>query len=189
MKTLIGFMLFAIALCAQTTRTPPGPATAAPATAAVDIASLPAYTLGSGLTWTRGGSSTLGVDMTIGMHIGKGQWYWYSDIFTPISNAPGNAAPATSSITTGGMYLPFCTASQSICFGIIGQGGFSNVAASSTVAPALSGSLALFIHVYKNVWIAPYAKASNASTSPTSGALATAVFQPGVQLVVAFGGK
>jgi hypothetical protein len=184
MKTLIGFTLSAIVLCAQTAVTSP-----APVTPAVNIATLPAYTLGTGVTWTRGGTSTFAADMTIGMHVGKSQWYWYSDIVTPISSAPGNTVPATSSITTGGLYLPFCTASQSFCFGVIGQGGFSSVSASSTVAPALSGSLALFIHLYKGVWITPYAKASNASTSPTSGALATAVFQPGVQLTFAFGGS
>jgi hypothetical protein len=154
----------------------------------VDVSALPAYTLGTGATWTRGGSSAFGSDMTVGMHVGKSQWYWYSDIFTPVTSG-GNAAPATSSITTGGLYLPFCTARLSFCFGIIGQGGFSSVTASSTVAPALSGSFALFIHLYKGVWLMPYAKASNASTSPTSGALATAVFQPGVQLLVAFGGN
>ena len=185
MKTLIGLTLFTIALSAQTTTTTRLTA----ATPAVDVATLPAYTLGGGVTWTRGGNSTFAADMTIGMHIGKSQWYWYSDIVTPMSSAPANAAPATSSITTGGLYLPFCSASQSVCFGVIGQGGFSNVTASSTVAPALSGSLALFIHLYKTVWLTPYAKASNASTSPTSGALATAVFQPGVQLTLAFGGK
>jgi len=35
----------------------------------------------------------------------------------------------------------------------------------------------------------PCAKAENATTSTTSGALATAVFQPGVQIMYGFGGK
>ena len=183
MKTLIIFTLSTIALCAQTAVISP-----APVTPAVNIATLPAYTLGTGVTWTRHGIPPRGrYDHWHACR--KKPVYWYSDIVTPISSSPGNAAPATSSITTGGLYLPFCTASQSVCFGVIGQGGFSSVSASSTVAPALSGSLALFIHLYKGVWLTPYAKASNASTSPTSGALATAVFQPGVQLTFAFGGK
>jgi hypothetical protein len=74
------------------------------------------------------------------------------------------------------------------------QSGFSAVAANSTIAPQFSGAASVAIRLGKKEsspwyhWYAvPYAKAANASTSATSGTLATAVFQPGVQLMYGFG--
>jgi hypothetical protein len=70
------------------------------------------------------------------------------------------------------------------------QAGFSTLEATSTIAPAFTGTLGVAFRLGKsNVYVMPYAKASNATTSATSGALATAVFQPGVQIMYGFGGK
>jgi hypothetical protein len=153
------------------------------------VSQLPPYTLGTGGTWTRGGSSTFAADVTVGIHFGHSQWYSYTDIVTPITSNVKGAAPTASQITTGALWLPICSATQSVCLGAIVQGGFSAVAASSTVSPAIDGALALFIHIKGGLWIVPYAKASNAASSPASGALATAVFQPGIQLTYGFGSK
>jgi hypothetical protein len=171
-----------------------------PATPSIAIASLPAYTVGAGPSWTRGGATPFAFDTTIGIHIGQTQWYSWTDISTPIATpcvagvtltCPLNTGlPVPSTITTGGAWIPIQSATGSVSLVFIIQAGFSTIEATSTVSPTFTGSFAIPIRIRKShVYIMPYVKLSSASTSATSGAVATGVLQPGVQAVYGFGGK
>jgi len=173
-KTLLLFALLASACFAQTLPVP---------------AALPSITVGAGPSWTRGGNSPYSFDATLAVHIGKTQWYSWTDISTPISTST-SAQPVVSTITTGAAWIAAQSASGCVALVTIIQAGFSAVAANSTIAPSFTGSLGVAFRLGKsNVYLMPYAKASNAATSTSSGALATAVFQPGVQILYGFGGK
>lgn len=166
-----------------------GAQTAPVATAAVS--NLPAYTIGAGPSWTRGASTPYSVDTVLGVHIGQTQWYSWTNVSTPftIPAIPG-APPTASSITTGGAWIPAQSPTGAVSLIVIVQAGFSMVQATSSAAPAFTGSAGVAFRLGKShVYLMPYAKASNASTSATSGALATAVFQPGLQVMYGFGGK
>jgi hypothetical protein len=189
-----GLLLFVCSIAAF------GQTAATPATPSVAIASLPAYTIGAGPSWTRGGTTPYALDVTVGVHVGQSQWYSWTDISTPIVTPcvstlavicpPSNALPVPSTITTGGAWVPVQSASGSVSLLFIIQAGFSNIVATSTIAPAFSGSFGVAFRLgASHVYILPYVKLSNASTSATSGALATAVLQPSVQIVFGFGGK
>jgi hypothetical protein len=184
MKKLL-IVLAAAALCAfgqaVTVTTP---------TSTVNAAALPSYTIGAGSSWTRGGTSPASFDTTFAIHVGQGQWYSWTDVSTPIKTTAPGAQPVASTITTGGGWIPAQSASGSVSLIVIVQAGFSTLQANSTVAPAFTGSVGVAFRLGKShVYLMPYAKASNATTSTTSGALATAVFQPGVQVLYGFGGK
>lgn len=156
---------------------------------AVATSSLPSYTFGAGPSWTRGGSSPYSFDTMVGIHVGQTQWYSWTDISTPFTlpAVPG-APPVASTITTGGAWIPVQSASGSVSLVFIVQAGFTMVQATSTASPAFTGSIGAAFRLGKShVYLMPYAKASNASTTSTSGALATAVFQPGVQIMYGFG--
>jgi hypothetical protein len=192
MKHTICFITILSALAmpssAQVATTPVTPAPVI--TPAVNTPSLPSYTVGIGPSWTRGGASPFSVDTTLGIHIGSGQWYSWTDISTPVATVTPGSLPVASTITTGGAWLPVQSASGSVSLVFIVQAGFSSLQATSTIAPAFTGSLGVAFRLGKSrVYLMPYAKASNATTSATSGALATAVFQPGIQLIYGFGGK
>jgi hypothetical protein len=177
-------LAFAVLASGQTTVTP------VVAQAAVAVASLPAYTVGAGPSWTRGGSSPYSFDTTVGIHIGQSQWYSWTDISTPIATSAPGSLPVASTITTGGAWVPIQSPTGSVSLIFIVQAGFSTLEATSTIAPAFTGTLGVAFRLGKShVYVMPYAKASNATTSATSGALATAVFQPGVQIMYGFGGK
>jgi hypothetical protein len=189
-------LLFALAFAAgaQTAAATPAVTSNPPATtpSAVGAANLPSYTIGAGPSWTRGGSSPYSVDTTIGVHIGQTQWYSWTNISTPFTLpvVPG-APPAASTITTGGAWIPVQSRNGAVSLVFIVQAGFTMTQATSTAAPAFSGAAAVAIRLLKKtpLYLMPYAKTANASTSVTSGALATAVFQPGVQVMYGFGGK
>jgi hypothetical protein len=94
-----------------------------------------------------------------------------------------------STITTGGAWIAAQSPSGKVSLIAIVQAGFSTIQSTSATAPAFTGSMGVAFRLGKKpVYIIPYAKASNASTG-TSGALATAVFQPGVMVLYGFGGK
>ena len=166
----------------------------------VATSSLPAYTIGAGPSWTRGGTTPFALDTTVGIHIGQTQWYSWTNVSTPITTPcvstatvpcpPSSALPVASSITTGGAWVPIQNATGSVSLLFIIQAGFSSIQATSTVAPAFTGSFGVAFRIKtSHVYVMPYVKLSNASTSATSGALATAVVQPGMQVVYGFGGK
>ena len=173
----IGVLLAMLAV-AQTT----------PATT-VNTAALPSMTVGGGPTWTRGSAYPLSADVDVAVHVG-GNWYSWSTVSTPVATVPANAPPLVSTITTGGAWIAAQSQSGSISLITIVQAGFSTIQATSTTAPAFTGSIGVVFRLRKtHAYIMPYAKASNASTGGASGALATAVFQPGVMLLYGFGGK
>jgi hypothetical protein len=189
-KTLL-ILLAASCALAQTTPAVAVPVTTtAVATTTVNTAGLPSYTFGSGVSWTRGGTTPYSLDTTFAIHIGQGQWYSWTAVTTPLAKSVPGAPPVPSTITTGGAWIPAQSPTGSLSLVLIVQGGFSNVVATSTIAPAFTGSVGLAIRVKKTHWyIMPYAKAANASSATSSGSLATAVFQPGVQVLYGFGGK
>lgn len=88
---------------------------------------------------------------------------------------------------TGGAWVPIQNSSGSVSLIFIIQAGFSAASASTSAAPAFTGTGAVAFRLRPNLYLLPYAKAANALTSTPSGALATAVFQPGVQIVYSFG--
>jgi hypothetical protein len=158
-----------------------------PASAAT-ASSLPSYAVGAGPSWTRGGSSQYSFDTVVGVHIGQTQWYSWTDIATPVSfPVVKGGPPAVSTITTGGAWIPIQSSAGAVSLIFIIQTGFSAIQATSTVSPAFTGSIAAAFRLGKShLYVMPFAKASNATTSSTSGALATAVFQPGIQIVYGF---
>lgn len=156
-------------------------------TSTVNAAALPSYTIGFGPSWDRGAAYPYSADVTLALHVGQSQWYSWSTVSTPIAPANTSTGPIASTITTGGAWIPVQSATGSISLVTIVQAGFSTVQANSTVAPAFTGSVGLAIHVGTGGWyLFPYAKAGNASTSSTSGALATVVLQPGLQFMYGF---
>lgn len=148
---------------------------------------LPSPLLGLGPTWQRGANNPYAVDVNIAIRAGQTRFYSYSTVTTPIVRPKAGALPVTSSMTTGGGYVAFQSAGGSVSLVIIAQAGFSGVQIGSTVAPTFTGSLAVPIRLSKRLYLMPFARATNASTSTTSGALATAVLQPGVQLLYSLG--
>lgn len=177
----IAFSLCALAISASAqTVTPPASSPA--------VSNLPQYTVGVGPVWTRGASTPYGIDFTVGVRIGSSQWYSWTTVSTPI-NLPlvANSGPTVSTITTGGAWVPIQNVSGSVSLIFIVQAGFTAATAASSTAPAFTGTGAVAFRLRPNLYLMPYAKAANASTSATSGALATAVFQPGAQIVYSFG--
>lgn len=155
----------------------------------VNGAALPSITIGAGPSWTRGSTYPLSADVNVAMHIGTGNWYSWSTVSTPVATVPAGSPPLASTITTGGAWVAAQSSSGSISLITIVQAGFSTVQATSTTAPAFTGSIGVAIRLGKKpIYLFPYAKASNAATG-TGGALATAVFQPGLMLLYGFGGK
>jgi hypothetical protein len=152
------------------------------------IPNLPQYTVGIGPSWTRGANTPYGIDFTVGVRIAQTQWYSWTTVSTPVNLPPvTNATPAVSTIMTGGAWVPIQNSSGSVSLIFIVQAGFSAANAASSAAPAFTGTGAVAFRLRPNLYLMPYAKAANASTSATSGALATAVFQPGAQIVYSFG--
>ena len=155
----------------------------------VNSAALPSITIGAGPSWTRGNTYPLSTDVDVAMHIGTSNWYSWSTVSTPVATVPAGSPPLASTITTGGAWVAAQSPSGSISLITIVQAGFSTVQATSTTAPAFTGSIGVAFRLGKRpVYLFPYAKASNATTG-TGGALATAVFQPGLMLLYGFGGK
>ena len=155
----------------------------------VNSAALPSITMGAGPTWTRGSTYPLSADVDVAIHVGTGNWYSWSTVSTPVATVSAGSAPLASTITTGGAWIAAQSPTGSVSLITIVQAGFSTVQATSTTAPAFTGSIGVAFKLGKKpIWIMPYAKASNASTG-TGGALATAVFQPGVMVLYGFGGK
>jgi hypothetical protein len=95
--------------------------------------------------------------------------------------------PLYPPFTTGGAWI--AAQSQRAALLFIVQAGFSANTAASTVSPAFAGSLALALRpsLKLPVWIMPLVRAANTSAGSSTGALATAVLQPGAQLVFGFG--
>lgn len=156
----------------------------------VAVSNLPAYTVGVGPAWTRGNASPYSVDVTVGVHIGQSQWYSWTDINTPVATSSTNSLPVASAITTGGAWVAYQSPTGAVSLIFIVQAGFSTPEATSTMAPSFSGSLCLAARIGKtHLYAMPCATAANATTSSTSGSLATAVFQPRLQLLYTFGGK
>lgn len=149
---------------------------------------LPQYTVGIGPSWTRGANTPYGIDLTVGVRIAQTQWYSWTTVSTPVNLPPvTSSTPAVSMIMTGGAWVPIQNSSGSVSMIFIIQAGFSAAGATSSTAPAFTGTGAVAFRLRPNLYLLPYAKAANASTSTSSGALATAVFQPGVQIVYSFG--
>ena len=156
----------------------------------VNTAALPSITVGVGPSWTRGSTYPVSGDVNVAIHIGSGNWYSWSTVSTPVATVPAGSPPLVSTITTGGAWIAAQSPSGSISLITIAQVGFSTVQATSTTAPAFTGSIGVAFRLGKtHAYLMPYAKAANASTGGASGALATAVFQPGVMLLYGFGGK
>lgn len=177
--------LMALPAVAQTAPAVPAPIS----NTTVNTAALPSITIGAGPSWTRGSAYPLSADVDVAIHVGSGNWYSWSTVSTPVATVPTGAPPLVSTITTGGAWVAAQNTSGSVSLITIVQAGFSTVQATSTTAPAFTGSIGVAFRLGKShTYIMPYAKAGNASTG-TSGALATAVFQPGVMLLFGFGGK
>jgi hypothetical protein len=158
-----------------------------PSNSTVNAGGLPSVTVGAGPTWARGSAYPFSADVDIAIRIGGGNWYSWSTVSTPIATVPAGSAPLVSTITTGGAWIAAQSSSGSISLITIVQAGFSTIQAT---APAFTGSIGMVFRLGKtHAYLMPYAKASNASTGGASGALATAVLQPGVMLLYGFGGK
>lgn len=182
MKTLVilvsSLLLGTGLVPAQTVVTPP--------LATVNAAALPSLTIGVGPSWTRGSAYAANADVDIAVRVGTSNWYSWSTISTPITAVPVGGAPILSTITTGGAWVAAQSASGAVSLITIVQAGLS---ASATASLAFTGSVGVAFRMGKKpIYVMPYAKASNASVG-TSGALATAVFQPGVMILYGFGGK
>jgi hypothetical protein len=155
----------------------------------VNSAALPSITVGAGPSWTRGGAYASSVDVDVALHIGSSNWYSWSTVSTPVATVPSGSPALVSTITTGGAWIAAQSPSGRVSLITIVQAGFSTVQATSTTAPAFTGSVGVAFRLGKNpFYIMPYAKASNAA-SGSNGALATAVFQPGVMFLYGFGGQ
>jgi hypothetical protein len=146
------------------------------------VSNLPSYVVGTGISWTRGGDSTLSADVTVGIRIAHGQWYSWTNIATPVQRTASGSPATASSIATGGAWVPVQTGAASLIF--IVQAGFSAVQANSTVAPAfITGTFGISLRLGKSNWyVMPYLKAANPQVS--SGG--SAVFQPGIQILYGF---
>jgi hypothetical protein len=176
---LLALFAFALSAFAQTAVTTP-----------VAVSSLPAYVVGAGPSWTRGGSSPYSFDTTVGVHLGQGQWYSWTDISTPVAPPVVGAPPVASSLTTGGAWVAVQSPTGSVSLIFIVQAGFSSLQASSTIAPAFSGSFGVSFKLGKtHAYLMPYVKISNATTANTNGSVLTGVLQPGFQVQYGFGGK
>ena len=188
MKTLFLSILLTAGLFGQTATTSvtvPTPTT----NTTVNAAALPSITMGAGPSWTRGAQYASSVDVDIALHIGTSNWYSWSTVSTPVATVPAGGPPLVSTITTGGAWIAAQSPSGKVSLITIVQAGFSTVQATSTTDPAFTGSIGVAFRLGKKpIWVMPYAKASNATTG-TTGALATAVFQPGVMVLYGFGGK
>ena len=159
-----------------------------PTSSPLASSNLPQYTVGIGPSWTRGANTPYGIDLTVGIRIAQTQWYSWTTVSTPVNLPPAtNSAPAASTIMTGGAWVPIQNSSGSVSMIFVVQAGFSAASATNSAAPAFTGTGAVAFRLRPNLYLMPYAKAANASTTTSSGALATAVFQPGVQIVYSFG--
>jgi len=153
------------------------------------VDTLPAHLIGFGPTWNRGANNPYSADLNFAVRVGTTKFYSYTSVATPISFQIAGQ-PVASSITTGGAYVAVQSASGAVSLVFIAQAGFSSLQQTSTIAPQFSGSVGVDFRIGKSpVHVMPFAKAANASTSATSGALATAVLQPGIQVLFSFGGK
>ena len=187
MKTRIALLIFAFAalVAAQTP-----PVVLVPTTSTVNTSALPSIVAGIGPTWARGATNPFAVDFNFGLRVGSSNWYSYSTVSTPITTgSPAGSPPVASTITTGGAWAAAQSASGKVTLLLIVQAGFTTVQANSTVAPSFNGSVGVAFKIKPNLYVMPFAKASNATTVTNSSALATAVFQPGVQVMYGFGGK
>ena len=150
---------------------------------------LPDYAVGVGVSWNRGASYPLSVDTNIAVHLGTSNWYSWTTISTPVA-ATATGQPIPSTITTGGTYVAARSASGSVSLLLNFQGGFATVQPSG-ISPSFAGDIGMAIKPWttRNLYILPYAKVQNASVGSSTGAFATAVFQPGILLFYGFGGK
>ena len=187
MRSMIAVILLTAGLSVAQTTTPAVPIPVTDTT--VNTAALPSITMGAGPSWTRGSSYAASLDVDVALHIGTSNWYSWSTVSTPVATVPAGGPPLVSTITTGGAWIAAQSPSGKVSLIAIVQAGFSTIQSTSATAPAFTGSMGVAFRLGKKpVYIIPYAKASNASTG-TSGALATAVFQPGVMVLYGFGGK
>jgi len=149
----------------------------------VDGTALPGVVVGGGTVWTRGGASPYALDNVVAFHVGQGSWYSYTDVTTPVIFGT-KTQPVASIISTGGAWIPTQSRTGMVKLLVIVQAGFSMVQATSTASPAVTGTVGAAFRLRKtgNVYIMPYTKATNATTT-------SAVFQPGIQLLYAFPGK
>jgi hypothetical protein len=155
----------------------------------VNSAALPSITMGAGPSWTRGAANPFALDVDVALHIGSGNWYSWSTVSTPIAWPNTSGSPQVSTITTGGAWVAAQNTSGLVSLITIVQAGFTTVQATSTTAPAFTGSIGVALRLGKtHAYLMPYAKASNPQTG-TNGSLATAIFQPGMMVLYGFGGK
>ena len=163
-----------------------------PSSSTVNSASLPSQVVGGGTSWQRGNAYPVSGDFTFALRVGSSNWYSWTEGSTPIATVPAGSTqgPLATSFTTGGAWAAAQSGSGKVTLLVLVQVGFSTVQATSTTAPAFSGSMGVAIRPWlsRPLWIVPFIKAAN-PTAGSSGALATAIIQPGVQLLWGFGGK
>ena len=183
MRIILAFT-FALALVAQTTSTP-----VSVPTPTVNVAALPSITAGAGTSWNRGNAYPYTVDNTIALHIGSSQWYSWTEIQRPVTTTQAGAQPLPSSLTTGGAWIAAQTPTGSMFLTVIVQAGFTTTQATSTTAPAFSGSFGIGFHPWKKpIYLLAYVKGANA-VAASGNSLATFTAQPGFQVMYGFGAK
>lgn len=161
---------------------------ASPPAVAQPSPDLPQFAISSGTTWTRGAAHPYSFDFGLAVRIAATRFFSWTDVSTPLASrtVPGGP-PATSTFTTGGAYVPWQSADGRLSLIFIATAGFTSVQANSGVSPQFTGLMAFTYRIGKTGWyVMADAKAVNATTSTTSGALATAVLQPGIRLVRGF---
>ena len=142
--------------------------------------------IGSGMSWLRGATYPLNNETTFSKRLGGSNWFATGDVVTPIVKTPVGSPPIPSTITAGADYAVACNGTKSVCLLLTALGGLSAASGGAAASPAFTGALKLWFHVGP-IYIVPQAKVSNASYSPSSGALATAVFSPALQIMYGFG--
>jgi hypothetical protein len=148
--------------------------------------SMPNSMIGTGVSWLRGATYPLNNETTFEKQLGASNWFAAADVVTPIIKAPIGAPPVPSTITAGADYAVACSASKSVCLLLTALGGVAAASGGVGAGPAFTGALKIWFRIGP-VFIIPQAKVSNAAYSPTSGALATAVFSPAIQIMYGFG--
>jgi hypothetical protein len=148
-------------------------------------APMPNAMFGSGMSWLRGEQYPLNNETTFEKQLGSSNWFASADVVTPFVKAPAGAPPIPSTITAGADYAVACSSSKSVCLLLTALGGVAAANGGAGAAPAFTGALKIWFRIGP-VYIVPQAKVSNAAYSPTSGALATAVFSPALQVMYGF---
>jgi hypothetical protein len=140
---------------------------------------------GIGGGWNRGANYPLQVLASVDYRVAS-EVYIGLDVSTPVTRNPGSSAPLPSTITAETRYLPACSPTKSACLVLGAAGGFSGATAATPAAPAINGIVAVQFRFGSAIYATVGARASNAAYSPTSGALATAVFSPWATLAFGF---